>query len=240
MDNHKQGLSSHLTQVLYFQPSTGALLAVMDGESITAMRTAAASVVATKYLAKEDSKVLSILGAGVQAYSHAKALTSSFKFDKIFIWNRTQSTGEKFCEEIKHLAKVVKFCPSTKEAVCDADVIVTATFSSTPILHGQDLKESVHINSVGACTPHLRELDDRCMELCAVIADSRVSALAESGDIISAKKEVLCEVGNIINGEVEVNRTRRTLFKSLGIAVEDVTAANLVWEKVGKQQPVGF
>lgn len=230
-DNSALNLPTHNSQILLYQPTNGLILAMMDGDVITEMRTAAASAVATKYLAKKDSEVLTVLGAGVQGKSHIFALCNQHKFKKILVWNRNPENGLKLCKLVEALAEEVQFCSSVEDAVSQADIIVTATSSTMPVVNGNYLKEGVHINCVGACRPDWRELDDDCMKMCDVYVDSKASAATESGDIILSKAKVLGEIGELVSGVVKADRNKKTIFKSLGIAVEDAVAAAVVWNK---------
>uniref|UniRef100_H2Z2N6 Ketimine reductase mu-crystallin n=1 Tax=Ciona savignyi TaxID=51511 RepID=H2Z2N6_CIOSA len=219
--------------ILHLQPQTGVLLAVIEANAITDMRTAAASAVATKYLAPDNAKVLAIFGAGSQARSHFYALTHVQQFQEVvIIWNHTVPNGEKLSKEVSQSFKNVRFCASAKEAAVNADVIVTATNASKPFLKGEWLKNGVHINSVGACLANWREMDDDCMNQCDLYVDSREGALKESGDIILCQPKILGELGEVIEGGCRADRNSKTIFKSLGMAAEDVAASQLVWDKV--------
>jgi ornithine cyclodeaminase/alanine dehydrogenase-like protein (mu-crystallin family) len=194
----------------------------MDGTLITEMRTAAVSAAATKLLAAPDAKVLAILGSGVQARSHAQALQLVREFEKIRVWSPTKLHAEIFAREIG--AKAM----SAEEAVCDADVIVTATNSKMPILRGGWLKPGCHVNAVGACRPDWRELDDDAMQN-VIFVDSREAALKESGDVILSGAKIHGELGEALAGKVPPRANQTTIFKSLGMAVEDIVAALLVY-----------
>ncbi|XP_053132368.1 ketimine reductase mu-crystallin isoform X2 [Hemicordylus capensis] len=172
---------SHQATVLLFEPSNGTLRAVMDGSIITAKRTATVSAIATKYLMPADSEVLCILGAGVQAYSHYEIFTELFSFNEVRIWNRTKEKAEKFASSVNGPVQV---CSSAQEAVTGADVIITVTMATKPILHGEWVKPGAHINAIGASRPDWRELDDEAMRNSELYVDSREAALRESGDVI--------------------------------------------------------
>ncbi|XP_078490041.1 ketimine reductase mu-crystallin-like isoform X1 [Ciona intestinalis] len=223
--------------ILYFLPSTGILAAIIEAHLITYMRTAAATAVATKYLAPDNAKVLAIFGAGGQARSHFQTMNIIHKYEEIIVWNHTTENGEKFCQEISETFKNVRFCSSAKEAASNADVIVLVVSSQTPVLKGEWLKEGVHVNGVGACRPTWREMDDECMNQCELYVDSREGALKESGDIIMCqpKKLINGEIGEVIDGRCKVDRNKKTIFKSLGIAAEDLAAGHLVWKNLGNE-----
>jgi len=184
------------------------------------MRTAAVSAAATKLLAPPDAKVLAILGSGVQARSHAEALRLVRDFQEIRVWSPMQEHAERFAKEID--GKSV----SVEEAVRGADVIVTATNSKTPVLKGAWLKPGCHVNAIGACRPDWRELDDQAMGN-VVFVDSREGASKESGDVILSGAKIYAELGETLAGKVPPRANETTIFKSLGMAVEDIAAALL-------------
>ncbi|XP_025020387.1 ketimine reductase mu-crystallin [Python bivittatus] len=218
---------SHQATVLLFDPTNGTLKAVMDGNVITAKRTAAVSAIATKYLMPADSEVLCILGAGVKAYSHYELFTELFSFKEVRIWNRTKENAEKFARTVNGPVQV---CSSAQEAVSGADVIVTVTMATQPILHGEWVKPGAHINAVGASRPDWRELDDHAMRNSVLYVDSKEAALSESGDVILSGASVFAELGEVILGSKPALREKTTVFKSLGMAIEDTVAANMVFE----------
>jgi thiomorpholine-carboxylate dehydrogenase len=220
--NVKLGMATHMATIFLVDPETGAPLAVMDGRLITEMRTAAVSAVATKFLASPGAKILAILGSGVQARSHVEALRLVRRFEDIRVWSNTRAHAERFANEIG--AKAM----SAEDAVRDADVIVTATSSKVPILCGAWLKPGCHVNAVGACRPDWRELDDQAMNN-VVFVDSREAALKESGDIILSGVKIYAELGEALAGKVPPRANETTIFKSLGMAVEDIAAALLVY-----------
>ena len=220
--NAEKNLPTHMATILLNDPQTGAPLAVMDGRLITEMRTAAVSAAATKLLGPKDAKVLAILGSGVQARSHIEALRLVRQFEKIRVWSPNKSHAEQFAREMGAQAM------SAEDAIRDADVIVTATSSKTPVLHGTWLKSGCHVNAVGACRPDWRELDDNAMRN-VVFVDSREAAMKESGDVILSGVKIYAELGEAFAGKVPPRANETTIFKSLGMAVEDVAAALLVY-----------
>ena len=220
--NAEKNLPTHMATILLNDPQTGAPLAVMDGRLITEMRTAAVSAAATKLLAPKDAKVLAILGSGVQARSHIEALRLVRQFEKIRVWSPNKSHAEQFAREMGAQAM------SAEDAIRDADVIVTATSSKTPVLHGTWLKSGCHVSAVGACRPDWRELDDDAMRN-VVFVDSREAAMKESGDVILSRVKIYAELGEAFAGKVPPRANETTIFKSLGMAVEDVAAALLVY-----------
>ena len=223
--NVERRLPTHMATISLVDPETGTPLAVMDGRLITEMRTAAVSAVATNLLASADAKVLAILGSGVQARSHVEALRLVRNFEEIRVWSRTPEHAEHFAEEIG--AKAM----SAEDAVRGADVIVTATNSKTALLRGSWLKPGCHVNAVGACRPDWRELDDDAMGS-VVYVDSRDAAMKESGDLILSGAKIYAELGEALAGKVPPCENQTTIFKSLGMAVEDIAAAMLVYRSV--------
>jgi len=222
--NARTDLVTHYAMVLLFRPDTGEPIVVMDGRLITEMRTAAVSAAVTKYLAAPDSRVLALLGSGVQAHAHIEALSQVCHFDEVRVWSRTVAHAERFAEQ--HGAKAL----SAEDAVRGADVIVTATSALEPILKGAWLKPGAHVNAVGSPRPNWRELDDRVMAN-TVIVDSREAVLKESGDVILSGAVIYGEAGEIFAGiNVAPPASNTTVFKSVGLAVEDITAAKLVYD----------
>ena len=214
---------THHAMIVLFRPETGEPLAIMDGRLITEMRTAAVSAVATNALARSNSSILAIIGSGVQARSHLEALRLVRSFKEVRVWS--PNSAQLFAKQYQ-----LKAAASAAEAVDGADVIVVATTSRTPVLHGAWLAPGVHVNAVGACRPDWRELDDAVLERSQIFVESREPALAESGDVIASGK-VPVEIGEVITEKAIGRSTANdiTLFKSVGVAVEDVVAAELVY-----------
>jgi len=223
--NAERGIPTHMATIFLVDPQTGAPLAIMDGRLITEMRTAAVSAAATKLLASPDAKILAILGSGVQARSHLEALQLVRHFEKIRVWSPTKEHAKQFAEEIGATAV------SAEEAVRGADVVVTATNSRRPIMKGSWLKPGCHANAVGACRPDWRELDDEAMSN-VVFVDSREGAMKESGDVILSSAKIYAELGEVFASKVPTRANETTIFKSLGMAVEDIAAATLVYQSV--------
>jgi ornithine cyclodeaminase/alanine dehydrogenase-like protein (mu-crystallin family) len=220
--NTERGIPTHMATIFLVDPETGTPLAVMDGRLITEMRTAAVSAAATKLLTAPDAKVLAILGSGVQARSHGEALRLVRQFEEIRVWSPTKPHAEGFAKEFGAIAM------SAEKAVRDADIVVTATNSKTAVLKGSWLKPGCHVNAVGACRPDWRELDDEAMTN-VVFVDSRAGAMQESGDIILSGVKIYAELGKALAGKVPSRANETTIFKSLGMAVEDIAAALLVY-----------
>ena len=222
---NNKGVPTHHAMILLFRPETGEPLVTMDGRLITEMRTAAASAVATQALAREDASVLAILGSGVQARSHLEALRLVRKFREVRVWSPRNSS--EFARQFD-----VTAAPSAEGAVRGADVIVLATAATTPVLMGEWLSPGAHINAVGATRPNWRELDDEALRQARIYVDSREAAMKESGDIIAAG-HVFAEIGEVVSGAKSGRESDEeiTLFKSVGVAVEDIAAADLVYRK---------
>jgi ornithine cyclodeaminase/alanine dehydrogenase-like protein (mu-crystallin family) len=220
--NAERGIPTHMATIFLVDPRTGTPLAIMDGRLITEMRTAAVSAAATKLLASPDSKILAILGSGVQARSHVEALRLVRQFEEVRVWSPTKEHAKEFAKEIGGTAV------SAEEAVRGADVVVTVTNSKTPVLMGSWLKPGCHVNAIGACRPDWRELNDEAMTN-VVFVDSREGAMKESGDVILSGAKIYAELGEALAGKVPARANEITIFKSLGRAVEDIAAAMLVY-----------
>jgi thiomorpholine-carboxylate dehydrogenase len=221
--NADRGIPTHMATIFLIDPQTGTPLAIMDGRLITEMRTAAVSAAATKLLAAPDARILAILGSGVQARSHVEALRLVRSFQEIRVWSPTFEHAKQFAEEIGGTAL------SAEQAVRDADVIVTVTSSKTPVLKGKWLKPGCHVNAIGACRPDWRELDDEAMSN-VVFVDSREGAMKESGDVLLSGAKIYAELGELLARKVPARADETTIFKSLGMAVEDIAAAMLVYQ----------
>ncbi|XP_006820316.1 ketimine reductase mu-crystallin-like [Saccoglossus kowalevskii] len=225
-ENAGTGIPTHMSAIILFEPSTGELKSIMDGDVITSMRTAAASAVATKYLAPENSKILCILGSGDQARSHYKSLHHICNFEEVRVWSPTFKNAQDFSSQLKS-----KVCETVEEAVRGADVIVTATFAKQPIVEWEWVKPGAHINAVGAVNKKWQELSSELMQKSVVHVDSREAAMKESGDVIISKTEIFAEIGDLVNGTKEAQKEKTTVFKSLGMAMEDAVSAKLVYDK---------
>jgi ornithine cyclodeaminase/alanine dehydrogenase-like protein (mu-crystallin family) len=214
---------THKAVIQLFDAKTGTPLAVLDGRLITEMRTAAVSAVATQLLAPPNAKTLAILGSGVQARAHVAALRTVGSFGTIRVWSRNAEHARRLADEIGAQAT------SAEEAVRGADVVVTVTHSPTPVLKGEWLAERVLVNAVGAVGRTTREVDDACMSG-SVIVDSRAAAEQEAGDVLLAGAPVYAELGEIVAGIRPAPAAGRIVFKSLGLAIEDLAAARLVYD----------
>jgi ornithine cyclodeaminase/alanine dehydrogenase-like protein (mu-crystallin family) len=219
-----EGIPTHHALITLFRAESGEPMAVMDGRLITEMRTAAASAVATNLLARPEAAVLALLGSGVQAHSHLAALRTVRRFREVRVWS--PRSWAKFAREHHVLAAA-----SPEGAVRGADVVVVATSSQAPVLKGSWLSPGTHVNAVGATRPDWRELDDDVVGRARLFVDSREAALQESGDVMAAPGPV-AELGEVLAGTAAGRQAQDelTLFKSVGVAVEDVAAAALVYE----------
>jgi ornithine cyclodeaminase/alanine dehydrogenase-like protein (mu-crystallin family) len=221
---------THHAIVVLFRPETGEPLAIMDGRLITEMRTGAVSAAATKALARPDATVLAILGSGVQARSHLEALRLVRSFREVRVWSPRRAKA--FAEEFG-----VRAADSAEEAVRGAHVVVVATTSKTPVLRGEWLSPGTHVNAVGASRPDWRELDDNVLSRARIFVESREAASRESGDVIAAGR-IDAEVGEVFAGKASGRGSAEeiTLFKSVGVAVEDMAAADLVYRAATRNE----
>jgi len=209
--------------IVLVRRDTGEPLALLEASSLTALRTAAVSAAVTNRIASREARVLALLGSGVQAATHVEALRQVRPFDEIRVWSRTPDHARRFAAAHGAIAM------DAESAVRGADVIVTATPAHEPILRGAWLKPGAHVNAIGAPMPTWRELDDRAMGS-VVVVESRAAALEESGDIILSRARIHAEAGEIFAGTKTVPPGATTVFKSVGVAVEDVFAAKLAYD----------
>ena len=246
-DNPSRGLDAHQGGVLLFDGETGQLRALLDGSAVTAVRTAAVSAVATRLLARPDARELAILGSGVQARSHLEAMTHAREFEHGRVWSPTREHAEAFAAETE-APFPVEVVQTAEAAVRGADVVVTATTSREPVVERDWLAPGAHVNAVGASIPTARELDTATMRAAVLFADTRESMVKEGGDFILAQLEpehIRAELGEVLIGARDGRRSPEelTVFKSLGIAVEDLAAAEHVYvralaEGVGAVTPL--
>jgi ornithine cyclodeaminase/alanine dehydrogenase-like protein (mu-crystallin family) len=243
--NLARGLPSHLATIALFDPDTGALRALVDGRYITEARTAAASAAATQHLARADARVLAVFGSGVQARSHIDALVRVRPIEEIRVWGRDAMHVDQLIDELTPVVRPrMRRAESARDAAREADVIALVTASPDPVLSRDCVKEGTHINAVGACRPNQREMDTALVKAARVFVDSRVGAFAEAGDIVIPIKEgaideshIAGEIGDVCGGRTAGRRSAQeiTIFKSLGMAVEDVAAAHLAFERASER-----
>jgi alanine dehydrogenase len=234
-DNTALGLASHQASIALFDPTTGVLVAITDGRYITEARTAAVSAVSLRHLARPESRVLAILGSGVQAHSHLEALPLVHRFTEIRVWSPN-------VERLRHFADEhgITAASSAEVAVRGADVIVLATASTTPVIEDAWVSAGAHIIAVGACRYNHREVAPELMARSLLICDSRAAAMKEAGDVLLAiasghlsADPIHAELGEVVAG-TKSGRTSAgqiTLFKSLGLAIEDVVSAGLAYRR---------
>lgn len=232
---------SHIGVVLYFDDTHGRLLAIVDASAVTAIRTAAVSGVATRLLALPNANDLAILGAGVQAASHLEAMLAVRPIRRVRLWSRGAPRAQALARRAQARYGVsVQVCDSAESAVRDAQIVCTVTASREPVLRGSWLAPGVHVNAAGAAIPTARELDTAAVVQSRLFVDRTESALREAGDFLIPRSEgaideehIVGELGALILGAVPGRErdTDRTLFKSLGLAVEDVAAARFIYER---------
>ena len=246
--NHATEYDSHQGVVVLFDPETGVPRAVLDASEITAIRTAAASAVATRALANEDAGDLALLGAGVQARTHLEAMSVARSLRRVRVFSPTRASREAFAarESERHGIRVEPV-DSARAAVEGADIVCTVTSSRVPVLAGEWLLPGCHVNAAGACMKDARELDTAAVRRARLFVDRRESALAESGDLLIPIAEgaldashVQGELGELLLGRCVGRRARDeiTLFESLGIAVEDLAVAHYL-DRVGRERGAG-
>ena len=238
-ENPKRGLDTHLGAVLLHSGETGELLAIANASAITAIRTAAVSAVATRLLARQDASVLAIVGAGVQGRSHLRAIPLVRKIRELRVCSREPAHAERLASEATGIASV-KVVGSVEEAVRGADVVVTATNSREPVVRREWIAPGTHINAVGSSVATARELDGATVAAASLFVDRRESTVNESGDYLFALREgaiaeghIRAEIGEVLVGSAKgrTSRDEITLFKSLGLAIEDLAAVALLYEK---------
>ena len=243
-ENHKRQLPSHLATILLLDPETGALQAIMDGRYITEARTAAVSAVSTRFLAKADAATLAIIGSGVQARSHLEAYQLVRQLKQVRIWSPNLRSREQFVDDMSGRVPVpIVAAESAEDAVRGADLIVLVTSSPTPVIEDAWVSNGAHVVCVGACRPTQQEMPPGLVARSRLFVDSKAAAIVESGDVvmnIAAKlfdeSHIRGEIGELVLGRVEGRRSADeiTVFKSLGMAVEDVVAADLVFRRASE------
>ncbi len=228
-ENPARGLPVVSATVLVLDPETGLPRALMDGTSLTAIRTGAGGGLAADLLARKDAHTVALFGAGVQARAQLQAVLAVRDILQVYIVSRKRQSAQKLADEIsgwQHAPQVL-LPDSAAEAVRNADIVIAATTSSTPVFDGNDLRPGTHITGVGSFTPEMQEVDAVTVNRARVVVDSREAALAEAGDIIIPGAEISAELGEIVNGTQPGRRNDReiTFFKSVGVAVQDAVAA---------------
>ena len=237
-ENRAAGIESHQGAVLLFELEHGRLLSILDATSITAIRTAAVSGVATRLLAREDAGDLAILGSGTQAGTHLEAMRAVRPIRRVRVWSRSSDNARRFAERASARHGIeVEPCATAEAAVAGADLICTTTASREPVLRGEWLAPGAHVNAVGAVGADARELDTEAIRRSRLVVDRRESAVNEAGEFVLAKAEgaigddhIVGELGELVTGAVpgRTSPEEITVFRSLGIAVEDLAAAQTI------------
>jgi ornithine cyclodeaminase len=233
--NPARGLDAHQGLVMLFDGENGRPTAILDASAITQIRTAAVTAVATRVLARQDARTLAIIGAGTQARAHLEALATAGDFEQVRIYAPTQAHARALVEQAGHSGAELRLARTAEEAVRGADVVVTATSAREPVLRRDWLQPGAHVNAVGASTPHAREIDTATVAASALFCDSRESLRNEAGEfrlaitegLIPGEEHVRAELGEVLAGTAPGRRddAELTLFRSLGLAIEDLAAA---------------
>jgi alanine dehydrogenase len=240
-ENHKRQLPSHLATILLLDPETGEMLAIMDGRYITEARTAAVSAVSTRFLAAPGASRLAIIGSGVQARSHLEAYQQVRQLAEVRIWSPNPRSRTQFVDDMSpSVSFPIIAADSAEAAVRGADLIVLVTSSPTPVIEDAWVSEGAHVVCVGACRPNQQEMPPQLVTRGRLFVDSGAAAVVEAGDVVMNiaaglfdASHVRGELGELVLGRVQ-GRTSPddiTIFKSLGMAVEDVVAADLVFRR---------
>lgn len=240
--NHQKNLPSHQGVVMLLDAENGVPLMLFDAKEITSIRTAAASAVATSFLANEKAACLAIIGSGEQAERHIEAVSLVRNIKQINLWSRTQQNAEALAERLKlKYAANFKVFTRAEDAVKDAEIICTVTSSPQPVISYEWIRPGTHINGVGACTPHAQEIDSATMANAKLYCDCYDSFYNEPGDFLVpfkqgliTKDNVIGELGEVITGTKPARESTAdiTLYKSLGIAAEDIFSAYHIYKKL--------
>lgn len=240
-ENHKKQLPSHMATILLLDPETGALQAILDGRYITEARTAAVSAVSTRFLANPDAGTLAIIGSGVQARSHLEAYRHVRQLKQVRIWSPSERSRAQFVDDMSPKVPVqIVNAPSAEAAVRGADLVVLVTSSPTPVIDDAWVSAGAHVVCVGACRPTQQEMPPPLVKRGRLYVDSSAAAVVEAGDIVMNiaaglfdASHIRGELGELVLGRVEGRKSldEITIFKSLGMAVEDVVAADLVFRR---------
>lgn len=245
-ENAKRGEPIIYSGVLVFDPMTGRPLALMEGGTLTAIRTGAGIGAATDVLARADSRVVAIIGSGVQARTQLEAVCAVRDIERVLVFSRTVANAEAFATTMAGTGAIparIDIAPTPEDAVSQADIVCAATTSTTPVFSGNALKAGTHINGVGSYTPEMQEVDEVTLQRALIAVDARESVLAEAGEIIIAieqgaiaEKDIHAEIGEVI-ADKAIGRTSNdqiTFFKSCGVAVQDAVAARIALDNAEK------
>lgn len=241
-DNPTLGLPTVAATVLALDPQTGMPLALMEGDSLTALRTGAAGGVAARYLARADAATVALFGAGVQARAQLRAVMAVRSIERVLIVDPLETAARRLADDISGWTDAPEaiLAQSPQAAVSRADIVLAATTATTPLFDGHDLKPGTHVTGVGSFTPEMQEIDAATVQRARVVVDQRDAAMAEAGDIIIGKATIDAEIGEIVNGDRPGRQNDReiTFFKSVGLAVQDaVTAAAVL--KAAEEKGLG-
>lgn len=238
-DNVQQNRPSLYGEYLLMSGETGEPLALIDGRALTAWRTAAASALASRFLSREDSSHLVMIGAGTLAPHLVRAHCSVRPLKRVTVWNRTKAKAISMAFGLAVTGIETEVTDDLEEAVCEADIVSCATLSTTPVIKGAWLKKGVHVDLVGGFTPKMREADDQAVKRARIYVDTRAGATKEAGDIVvPLRKDVIArsaikgDLFELCRGKAKgrTSTSQITLFKSVGTAIEDLAAAMLVWQ----------
>jgi ornithine cyclodeaminase/alanine dehydrogenase-like protein (mu-crystallin family) len=239
--NASVGLPSHLATIVLLDSSTGQLRAFMDGRYITEARTAAVSAVSSRLLARRGASKLAIIGSGVQARSHLEAMTHVHRLNEIRVWSPNADHLRAFIDDMQPaMSTAIRAASSADEAVKDAEVVVLVSAAREPVVRSEWIADGTHLCAVGACRPDQREMDSALVSRARLFVDSRTAAVVEAGDIVIPIREgtirpahIAGELGELVAGRIvgRESKAQVTLFKSLGMAVEDVAAAHLAFNR---------
>ena len=234
-ENSRLGLPSVTAIVLVLDAQTGLPRALIEGNSLTAIRTGAVGGLAAQLLSRADAKVVALFGAGVQAQAQLQGVMAVRSLEQVNLISRTHASAEKLAAEIYSWsnAPLVNLVSTPQQAIQNADIVITATTSATPVFDGQDLRPGTHVTGVGSYQPQVREVDEVTVRRARIVVDSREACLAEAGDLIIPQAQIDAELGEIVNGlkPERQSDSEITFFKSVGVAVQDTSAAGCIFRQ---------
>ena len=237
--SQRDPLGTHVGMVMLFDSAKGVPLAMIEGSSLTAIRTSAASALATRHLAREDARHLAVLGNGEQAMRHVAAMIAVRPIETISVWGRNRERAQDFADEVAAQTGLPVHCRAdVAAAVAESDIICTTTSAKTPILSGADLRPGQHVNLVGSAIAASAEVDDAAVASSRFYVDYRPAAMAAAGELLNAiangaveESHIVGEIGEVVSGKVagRQNSQEITMYKSLGVASQDLAAAHAIW-----------
>lgn len=245
-DNHLFNIPSHLGEILLFNSKNGAPVALIDANTITWIRTAAVSALATDYLAKKEAQTLTLIGSGQQAESHLAAISCVRGINRVLVYDISEDKRNHFIDKVKNIYTQITFvsCKSVKEAVHKSDIICTLTPSKEAFLKKEWISSGTHINAIGTFTPDTREISSELMSTSQIFVDDYSAALQESGDLLIPITEgqldesaIVGSLGELVSGKIkhEIEESNITIFDAVGLAVEDLCCAEYVYQKAEGQ-----